>query len=213
VTESVTFRSTDGLVLEAELDEPGEPVGVVVMCHPHPRMGGTMNAPLLLALRDALMDSGRAVLRFNFRGVGGSEGESSTGTPETSDAAGAIAWARERFEPLPLGLVGWSFGAAVALRAASRDRSVAACAAIAPSIDAKDDVSEGLPDPEDLDLTIPLLFVWGANDEVVPPERCRSWAESAGARYHEIAGANHFFWGRYDELCDVVVTFFEETMG
>lgn len=172
-----------------------------------------MNAPLMLALRDALMESGRAVLRFNFRGIGASEGESSTGTPETSDAAGAIAWTRERFEALPLGLVGWSFGAAVALRAASRDRSVAACAAIAPSIDAKENVSEGLPDPEDLDLSIPLLLVWGANDDVVPPERCRSWAQSAGARYHEIAGANHFFWGRYDELCDVIVTFFEETTG
>lgn len=213
MTERLGVRSTDGLALEAELDELGEPVGVVVMCHPHPRMGGTMNAPLLLALRDALVESGRAVLRFNFRGIGASEGESSTGTPETSDAAGAVASAHERFEGLPLGLLGWSFGAAVALRTAAQVGSVAACVAIAPSVDARENVTEGLPDPADLDLAIPLLIVWGANDEVVPPDRCRSWAESAGARYHEIAGANHFFWGRYDELCDVIVSFFEETIG
>jgi alpha/beta superfamily hydrolase len=213
VTESVTVHSADGLALEAELDGPKEPVGVVVMCHPHPRMGGTMDAPLLLALRDALVESGRAVLRFNFRGIGSSEGESSTGTPETGDAAGAIAWARERFGSLPLGLAGWSFGAAVALRAAAQVRSVAACVAIAPSVDARESVTEGLPDPADLGLTIPLMIVWGANDEVVPPERCRWWAEAAGARHHEVAGANHFFWGRYDELSDVIVSFFEETIG
>lgn len=213
MTESVTVHSADGLALEAELDEPEEPVGVVVMCHPHPRMGGTMNAPLLLALRDALLESGRSVLRFNFRGIGASEGESSTGSPETNDAAGAVASARDRFEALPVGLAGWSFGGAVAVRTAARVGSVAACVGIAPSIQATENVSEGLPPPAELDLTIPLLLVWGVNDEIVSPEACRSWAEAAGARYHEIAGANHFFWGRYHELCDVVVSFFEEKMG
>ncbi|MGH2693663.1 MAG: alpha/beta hydrolase [Actinomycetota bacterium] len=213
MTQSITIRSTDGLALEAELDEPEESVGVVVMCHPHPRMGGTMNAPLLLALRTALVDSGRAVLRFNFRGIGASEGESSTGTPETNDAAGAVASARERFEALPVGLVGWSFGGAVAVRTAARVGSVAACVGIAPSIEATANVSEGLPTPAELDLSIPLLFVCGRNDEILSPEACRSWAEAASARHHEIAGANHFFWGRYDELCDVIVSFFEETMG
>ncbi|HEX2050233.1 MAG TPA: alpha/beta hydrolase, partial [Actinomycetota bacterium] len=119
---AATLRSDDGLALEAAIDEPGRPpVAAVVVCHPHPRMGGTMDAPLLLALRDALVARSWAVLRFNFRGVGASEGEASDGIAEVADARGALAEARRRWPDAPLALAGWSFGAAVAVRAEAGD--------------------------------------------------------------------------------------------
>ncbi|HZA20527.1 MAG TPA: alpha/beta fold hydrolase [Actinomycetota bacterium] len=213
MTESTTVTSKDGLHLEAELDAPKEPVGSITVCHPHPQMGGTMNAPLLLALRDALVESGRAVLRFNFRGIGASDGEASTGAAEVADALGALEYAKERFPSLAHGLLGWSFGGAVAVRAATRASDLSACTAIAPSVEAKEGVSDGLPPPEDLRVTVPLLIICGRNDEVVPPDACRAWAEAVGASYREVPGANHFFWARYNELCDLVVTFLEEEMG
>jgi uncharacterized protein len=188
--------------------------GVVVMCHPHPNMGGTMNAPLLLALGDDLTARGWAVLHFNFRGVGASEGRPSDGTDEVADAAAAIAEARTRARDAPVALAGWSFGGAVAVRAAERDDSLAGCAVVAPAVRPKQGVTAGLPPAEDLDLGVPLLFVCGANDTVVSPEDCKTWIDGVPAgSYVEIAGANHFFWGRYEKLCSVVGDWLDHTLG
>jgi alpha/beta superfamily hydrolase len=168
-------------------------------------MGGTMNAPLLLALRDDLVTRGWAVLRFNFRGIGASEGDSGTGTDEVADAEAAVSVARARAPGMRLALAGWSFGGAVAIRAAERDDSLAGCVAVAPSVRAKAGVTAGLPAADRLDLGVPLLFVCGGNDTVVSPEDCKTWIDAVPAgRYVEIAGANHFFWGRYDPLCSAV---------
>lgn len=213
MTESLRFDSTDGLSLEGELDVPEEPKSVIVICHPHPQMGGTMNAPLLVALRDALLDRGWAVLRFNFRGIGASEGESSIGIEEVADATGAIAVARTRFGDLPLGLAGWSFGAAVALRATAKHPEVLACAAIAPAIRPKPDVTAGAPEAAGFESEGDVLIVCGANDDLVAPADCRAWASSVGARYEEMKGANHFFWAKYDPLTQVVGDFLEEAVA
>lgn len=178
---------------------------MLVLCHPHPRMGGTMNAPLLLALRDALLGRGWAVLRFNFRGIGASEGTCSTGEDEVADAMGAVSEARRRAPGTPVALAGWSFGAAVAVRAAALDDSLLGCVAIAPAVQPKRDVTAGLPAAEDLDLGVPLLFVCGRNDAVVAAADCRRWIEAVEASdLVEIEGANHFFWGRYDQLTNAV---------
>jgi uncharacterized protein len=227
-TQAITFTSGGGLSLEGAWDEPSSPPrgglgrtagqargglgrtagqadAVIVLCHPHPNMGGTMNAPLILALRDDLTARGWTVLRFNFRGIGGSEGQPSDGTDEIADAEAAIAAARERAPGAPSALAGWSFGGAVAVRAAERDDSLVGCAAVAPSVEPKEGVSAGLPPADRLDLGIPLLFVCGANDTVVSPEDCKTWIDGVPAgSYVEIAGANHFFWGRYERLCAAV---------
>jgi alpha/beta superfamily hydrolase len=204
--EALAFRSADGLRLEGAWDDAArERRAVVVICHPHPEMGGTMNAPLLLALRDDLVARGWAVLRFNFRGNGSSEGGFGMGTDEVADAQAAVATARDRAPGTPLALVGWSFGGAVAIRAAEMDDSLVGCAAVAPSVKAKAGVTAGLPPADDLDLGVPLLFVCGGNDNVVSPEDCKTWIDAVPAgRYVEISGANHFFWGRYDRLCSAV---------
>jgi alpha/beta superfamily hydrolase len=116
-----------------------------------------------------------------------------------------VAVARARAPGMRLALAGWSFGGAVAVRTAERDDSLAGCVAVAPSVRPTAGVTAGLPPADRLDLGVPLLFVCGANDTVVSPEDCKKWIDAVPAgRYVEIAGANHFFWGRYDRLCSAV---------
>lgn len=208
---ALTVRSEDGLALEAAADEPaGEAVAVAVICHPHPRMGGTMNAPLLLALRDELVARSWAVLRFNFRGIGASEGDASDGVAEVADARGALAEARTRWPEVPVALAGWSFGAAVAVRTAGGDGGLLAVAAIAPAVVPRPGVTAGLPDPSTVRLAAPVLFVCGDNDHLVALEDCRRWARAAGARVEVVHGGNHFFWGRYDALTSLVADFLDD---
>ncbi|MEA2498927.1 MAG: uncharacterized protein QOH26_1332 [Actinomycetota bacterium] len=209
MTEELTIRSTDGLTLDAALDVPPDPRAVLVFCHPHPQMGGTMNAPLLIAISEALVDKGWAVLRFNFRGVGGSEGQSGIGIEEKKDAEGAIAEAKERFPDLPLAIAGWSFGGAVAVAVAAQHPELVACVAIAPAVEEKPDVTSGLPPASEVNLQLPLLFLVGMNDRQVDPEVCGRWAEEVGAEFIAMPGGNHFFWGKYDDVSREVVRFLE----
>jgi alpha/beta superfamily hydrolase len=209
MTERLTIASTDGLALEAELDAAPDSKASLLLCHPHPRMGGTMNAPLLLAVRDEMVARGWAVLRFNFRGVGSSQGERSTGVEEVADARGGLDDLRERSDS-PLAIAGWSFGAAVALRAAARNDDLVGCVALAPSVQPRSEVSAGLPPARDLGLALPVLVVVGANDDVVDPDAVRKWASDLdGVKLEVIPGANHFFWARYERLSGMVGDFLD----
>jgi alpha/beta superfamily hydrolase len=168
-------------------------------------MGGTMDAPLLKTLRDELVPRGWAVLRFNFRGIGGSEGTPATGEEEVQDAIGAVEMLRERDSSRPLAIAGWSFGGAVAVRTMASDHELRGCAAIAPAVKERPGVTAGLPDPGELVLGAPVLFVCGSNDDVVAPADCRAWVESIErGRFELVQGANHFFWGKYEELAGIV---------
>jgi uncharacterized protein len=214
ISEELELKSSDGLSLEGVLDSSGTPGAAFLLCHPHPRMGGTMNAPLLIALRDALVARRWAVLRFNFRGIGRSEGSSALGVDETADGRGGLALLRERFRTLPLAIGGWSFGAAVAVRVACQDDALAACVAIAPSISPKEDVTAGIPSLDECRPDCPTLVITGANDDQVSPAECRAWAEQIdSARYVEVPAANHFFWARYEVLASAVTTFLDEAFG
>ena len=200
MTEAFTFRSRDGLSIEAELDESPNAQAGLVLCHPHPKMGGTMNAPLLMAIRDELVARDWSVLRFNFRGIGNSEGTSSTGEAEVADARGALSAMRAR--SIPVAIAGWSFGAAVAIRTAAQEDDLIGCVAIAPAIDEKPEVTDGVP--ADVSLSIPTLVVVGANDEQISVPRCREWAEQQGATFNEVPGGNHFFWAKYDDVSALI---------
>lgn len=212
-TAEITITSSDDLKLQGVVDEPEETRGVVVVCHPHPKMGGTMNAPLLLALRDRLVGDGWAVVRFNFRGIGTSQGEGSTGEAEVADAEGALAWVVDRFPHVPHVIAGWSFGAAVGVRTMSKGAKVFAGVAIAPAVKPREGITAGLPPPDDLDIDRPLLFVCAANDDLISIEDCRAWAEGVqAAKLVELPGANHFFWGKYEDLADAVIGWLDETV-
>ena len=210
ISEQMTITTEDGIGLEATLDVDGLPAASLLLCHPHPKMGGTMNAPLLLAVRDALVARRWAVLRFNFRGVGGSHGRSGTGEAETKDVDAGVTLLRRRFPEQALALAGWSFGAAVAVRVACKQQGLVACVAIAPAVSPKPGITAGVPPSSTCNITCPTLVITGANDDQVSPEECRRWAEEIdAARYVEVAGANHFFWAKYETLASTVVAFLD----
>jgi alpha/beta superfamily hydrolase len=204
----LTLRSRDGLNLEAALAESEDAKASLVLCHPHPKMGGTMNAPLLTAVRDELVGRAWNVLRFNFRGIGASEGMSGIGHEEVNDALGALDLMRER--DLPVAIAGWSFGAAVAVRVAAQETDLIGCAAIAPAVDEREGVTAGIP--QDARPGVPVLVIVGANDENTPPARAKEWCDAVDATFIELKGANHFFWAKYDDLALVVADWLDERL-
>ena len=212
MTAEISLESTNGIRLEAEFDRANDPRAALVICHAHPEMQGTMKSPLLLAIRDALVGQEWSVVRFNFRGVEGSEGEFGDGLEEVDDVLAAIRFVRTEHPDAPIAVLGWSFGAAVAIRAAAREPEVEACVAIAPSVVPKPDISHGLPAAREVGFEAPLLIVCGANDDVTPPEDARRWAAEAGAQYKEIPAANHFFWAKYEPLISTVTGFLDEAV-
>lgn len=104
--------------LEALLEEPEDraPREAAVVCHPHPQYGGTMHNKVVYRIARGLRRAGRAVLRFNYRGVNLSEGEYGGGEGELDDARAALNWLRARYPDLPYVLAGFSFGSRIALR-------------------------------------------------------------------------------------------------
>ncbi|HEX9473378.1 MAG TPA: alpha/beta fold hydrolase [Steroidobacteraceae bacterium] len=183
--------------LETLVEEPGADVAprfAAVVCHPHPLFGGTLHNKVVHTLARSLRLGGAATLRFNFRGVGGSEGRHDEGVGETADTLAAVAWARRRWPSVPLLLAGFSFGAAVAIRAAAAADPLWLIS-VAPAVDR---ISfEGLVIPR-----CDWLIVQGSADEIVAPESVRSWAARVApqARVRMLPGVGHFFHGRLHEL-------------
>jgi len=176
--------------LEACLSLPGdrEPQVAVVLCHPHPRHGGTMNNKVVVYLARALRAYGAATLRFNFRGVGTSPGQFSGGPGEVDDARAAIAVMAERFPDLPLWVAGFSFGAYAGLRAAATDTRVRRLVAVAPPV-AWYDFSFLESERR------PVMVVQGGADEVVDPAEVRAFRGrmQRTPEWVWVDGADHFF--------------------
>jgi alpha/beta superfamily hydrolase len=121
--------------LEALLDAPeGAPQAAVVFAHPLPTHGGTMHTKAVYQATKGLVRAGRAVLRFNFRGVGASEGSFAGGPGEQGDFAAALDYMRARYPDIPLWAAGFSFGAWVALETGASDERVTTLIGIAPPV-------------------------------------------------------------------------------
>ncbi|HMG25535.1 MAG TPA: alpha/beta hydrolase [Acidimicrobiia bacterium] len=196
--EPIELKTADGVTLEAELSIPAEPPRCgVVLCHPHPQYGGTMRSIVISALFDALPAQGVACLRFNFRGVEGSEGMHDFGNLERVDAETAVAALKDQLSPaIPLILTGWSFGADMALSV--RDARVDAWLAIAPPLVVVHDVDGLAADPR------PKLLALAQHDEYRDPAEVTEIAERwANADVLVVGGASHFFMGRTDRLIEV----------
>ena len=188
-----------------------------VVCHPHPLFGGTLHNKVVFHTMKALNRFGYPVLRFNFRGTGLSEGEHDHGNGEVDDVRAALDWMDAEFH-LPLIFAGFSFGAAIGLRAAYSDDRVRALAAIGAPVAAVAAASEE-PRVYTFDFLRecrkPKLFVSGARDQFGPREKL----EALFARLAQpkklvlIAGADHFFAGRLHELRDAVELWVKEAVG
>jgi hypothetical protein len=202
----VAFTS-EGFTLEGILHQPvPAPFPAAAVCHPHPLYGGDMNNYVVVAVCQALAEVGIASLRFNFRGVGRSEGEYGDGLGERADAAAALVYLRQlvAVDPDKVSIVGYSFGAAVALTAA--DERVAAVAAISPP-----SLGQGVPD---LAVRCPTLLIAGEQDEIAPPASLSALATTIGphCQMRVVRGADHFWWAYEKELAQVMAQFFRECL-
>jgi uncharacterized protein len=201
IPEEVRIPGAYGITLEGILQVPGgEPRGAVVLCHPHPGMGGTMRTPLVTRVALGLVRSGRAVLRFNFRGVGESGGAQTDGELEPLDVAAALDFTRSRLGIARPALVGWSFGALMAVAHARTDPDLEALLAVAPPL--------GMMDPPDTgSVAAPTLWVVGDRDPLCPPTAI----DAVRGEHQVIRGANHFFWAKEDSLIATIVDFLDRS--
>lgn len=198
--------------LEALLKEPDSLLrGAAVICHPHPRHGGTMHTKAVYRAGQALNEAGLAVLRFNFRGVGASTGSYDDGVGEREDARAALDWLEARYPELPLLVGGFSFGSMVALSVGAADDRVVALLGL------------GLPVERDerYDYSFltqagkPVLVVQGENDEFGSGEHVARVLEGLGPHITlvRVPGSDHYFTDRLGELRDAVRGYFERGPG
>ena len=189
--------------LEALLDlsTAENPLGVAVVCHPHPQHGGTMHNKVAHMLSRAFVRMGYVSLRFNFRGTEQSEGVFDEGNGELDDALAAVAWMRARYPDSPVWLAGFSFGAAIAVKAAVAIE-VDGLISVAPAISR---FATGL----DSQPMCPWLIVQGDKDELVDVEDTVSWVDGLepGPELLIIPDGEHFFHGRLNELREAVQDF------
>ena len=180
--------------LEGALRRASEPRAAAVIAHPHPLYSGTLHNPVVFHADRELNRAGLTTLRFNFRGVEGSDGSHDDGRGEIGDVAAAAAWLGALVPGKPVILVGYSFGARCVIAHAIADRTIAGVVAI------------GLPVRiwrfDDLpSLGRPLAVVQGTEDEFGPIEEVEASIARAGppGRIYTIPGASHLFPGRAKE--------------
>jgi uncharacterized protein len=206
----VTFDTDDGLTLEADLRLPEDraAVGSAVICHAHPKMGGSKDYPLLWAIHAELARNGFAVLAFNFRGVMGSAGGYGGGVDELLDVRAAVGRAQQESDG-PIVVCGWSFGAHVALRACLDDDRVAGLALVAIPLTGADPNLPAMPGPDRLRAYgRPVLLVSGSDDPYSPPDELRAQAGLMPKATVEIVpGASHFFSKREKEAASLIGRF------
>jgi len=176
--------------IEARLDRVVPDSGsLAILCHPHPLYGGSMHDGVLDAAASVLLNEGISVLRFNFRGVGQSEGSHAKGEGEADDLSAVVAWALETCQSDSIIVAGYSFGANVAWRAAHTLPNLVRLILIAPPVGMMSFTS---PAP-----ACPVHVVYGDADEYIDPAALAAWR---GVTRHQVDGANHFFMGEWQGL-------------
>lgn len=172
-------------LIEAEVDEPAQACrGVAVLCHPHPLHGGTMGNKVVQTLARAFVQLGYRAVRFNFRGVGASQGQWDDGHGEVDDALAVIV--SQRLPDLPLALGGFSFGGFVAAQAAAAATPVERLVLVAPAT-SRFALPKVAPD---------TVVVHGEADEVVPLSATFDWARPQSLPVIVLPGVGHFFHGQ-----------------
>lgn len=188
-----------------------------VVCHPHPLFGGTLHNKVVFHTMKALNSFGFPVLRFNFRGTGLSQGEHDKGDGEVEDVRTALNWLEGEFH-LPLLLGGFSFGAAVGLRAACDDPRVRALIAVGTPVVP---VAEATEEPRVYtyeflrDYMKPKLFISGARDKFGPRAKLEALVASVPEpkKLVIVEGADHFFEGRLREMREAIEAWVREAIS
>jgi alpha/beta superfamily hydrolase len=188
--------------IDALLEWPANvtsPKRVAVLCHPHPLYGGSYTNKVVHILASASLRLGMPVLRFNFRGVGASDGQFDSGIGEQQDLMACVDWMLQRYPGAQLHLAGFSFGAFVAYLAQSNFKTERLLL-IAPPLK----LFEFSPTKA---VGVPWIVILGTEDEIVEVEAVKGWVESQANQPHFylMQGASHFFHGRLNELREIVV--------
>ena len=204
---AVSFKAKglnfEGIV--ATPDDVGGSVPGVIICHPHPLFGGNMDNNVVIALSLSLVEQGFSTIRFNFRGVGNSEGEHTKGEQEYQEVLGAFelmkAW--PGIDGKKLGLVGYSFGTSVILGSASVQKKAKSIALVSPNIRA-------LSDSPLKKSKTPSFIITGSRDKLVEAEDLQSNLDSfaLAPRFQVINGADHFWGGMERQVVGPVAEFF-----
>ncbi|HAP32645.1 MAG TPA: hypothetical protein DCQ14_06310 [Firmicutes bacterium] len=181
-------------------------VPAVVLCHPHPLYGGNMDNNVIMAVSRALLAEGIAAFRFNFRGVGASDGRFDNGVGEKDDIRAALAalGGRGEIDAAHLGLMGYSFGGMVALDEGRANTHVRAIGCVAPVL---------IPGVlQDMDK--PLIIISGTDDHVVAPADIYREAATMGrpATVTVVPGVDHFWWGHESAMAGKLAEFFREAL-
>jgi alpha/beta superfamily hydrolase len=202
----VSFPSGE-LFLEGILAIPegAGPFPAVIVCHPHPLYGGSMDNNVVYSLFEALTQASLASFKFNFRGVGGSQGEFGQGIGEQEDVEAAISFIStlKDVDSKRIGLAGYSAGAGFALPVGLNDVRIKALAAVSPPLSMFDfDFLKVCPKPK--------LLISGGRDNFTSADQflefCQNLPEPK--EYESIEGADHFWWGYESGLAAKVTAFF-----
>jgi alpha/beta superfamily hydrolase len=205
---NINFHS-DSLTLEGCLALPDTAAFCpgVLLCHPHPLYGGNMDNNIIKAVSLALTARGMATLRFNFRGVGHSQGSFADGIGELDDARAALLFfsGREEIDPERTGIMGYSFGGMIAFSVGVQSTLVKAMAGISPVV------------PPGLlrECSKPTLLIYGTEDDVVPPATIMQEVKNmtVSGNVEAITGADHFWWGYEKKVAERVADFFAGNLG
>jgi len=203
--------SSGGLFLEGILAIP-KGAGLfpaVIVCHPHPLYGGSMNNNVVCSLSETLTQAPLASFKFNFRGVGESQGEFGQGIGEQEDVEAAISFIStvKEVDPERIGLAGYSAGAGFAFPVGFNDDRIKALAAVSPPLPMFDfDFLKGCLKPK--------LLISGSRDDLIPInqflEFCQNLPEPKECE--SIEGADHFWWGYESFLAAKVAAFFTKVL-
>jgi len=195
--------------MEAALRSAAAVRAAAVLAHPHPLQGGSLHNPVVFHCDRSLHRAGLATLRFNFRGVGSSDGTYDGGRGEVEDVGAALSWIRGIAPGLPLFLVGYSFGAWCGLRHAIDDAKLAGLVAVGLP------VSSRFPIPGLERLPCPLVVVQGSEDEFGDPVDVRALLRRSlpEAELRLVEGASHLFPDRARDAAREVVAAVQGLLG
>ncbi len=186
---------------------------IALILHPHPKFGGTMNNPVTYALHYAFREMGFTVMRFNFRGVGRSQGEFDQGVGELSDAAAALDYMQTLNQNArACWVAGFSFGAWIGMQLLMRRPEIGGFVSVSPPANMYD-FTFLAPCPSS------GLIVNGGADRIVPPEEVEKLAQKLKAQrgievdHRVVTDANHFFENGVDEMIGIVRDYVKERLA
>ncbi|MCO6432985.1 alpha/beta hydrolase [Nitrosomonas nitrosa] len=177
-----------------------EPRGIAIIAHPHPLHQGNMDNKVVFIVSKALIESGYITAKFNFRGVGASEGHHADGIGEVNDVLAVTQFVRQHYDKnnhLPLLLAGFSFGGAIQIVAAQQLHP-RILVLIAPSVLRSQA-------PTVVDHADKILIVQGDLDDIVPLKSVLDWATPQEIPVVVIPGASHFFHGKLPQLKQTII--------